>query len=281
MPMLEKATPRGFPFLSRTKQLRYVAAGQLIQAAIDEAAPGDTILVEPGSYTEQLTIARTKSNLTIISIGGRGAAYTEPTTEDAGGLICHADDVTIVGLGVAAEDDTSAAAVAVTGSRFRGYGMKIEGGADQVVIGPGTVAQEEAGTHGTGSDWLFEDCEFCWGTDGVVLTCTDYGAVTQGVIRRSRFHNLSGKHITEAVGSGGTASIAFRNFLVDECIFDALEDGTLPTNFIDLNGDNGNTGVVSRCVFPTAINSGKNLVSTAMLWVSNYHTGGISTGQPS
>lgn len=281
MTMLEKATPRGFPFLSRTKQLRYVAAGQLIQAAIDEAAAGDTILIEPGSYTEQLTIARTKSNLTLISIGGRGAAFTEPTTEDAGGLICHADDVTIVGLGIAAEDDTSAASMLITGSRFRGYGMKVEGGADQVVIGPGTVAQEAAGTHGVGADWLFEDCEFCWGTDGIVLTCTDYGAVTQGRIRRSLFHNLSGKHLTEAVGSGGAAAVAFQNIWVEECVFSPSDAGDLPTNFIDLNGDNANTGVVARCVFPTAIDSAKNLVSTAMLWVSNYHTGGISTGQPS
>lgn len=273
--------PRGYPLANPFKERRYVANAQTIQSVIDQCVAGDTVLVEPGSYTEQITIARTKSNLTIIALGGRGAAFTEPATEDAGGLICHADDVTIIGLGIAAEDDTSAAALTVTGSRFRAYGCKIEGGANQVVIGPGTVAQEAAGTHGVGADFLFEDCEVCWGTNGIVLTCTDYGAVTQGVIRNSRFHNLATKHITEAVGSGGSAAVGFRNILIDGCVFDTLEDGTLPTNFIDLNADNANTGIVTRCAFPTAINSGKNLVSTAMLWVGNFHTGGISAAQPS
>lgn len=254
-----------------------------IQKAVDIATRGTTIIVAPGQYDETVTISRTSahSNLTIMGMGGRGAAYIEPSTEDTAGMVCHADDVTLINIGVAAEDETSAAALTVTGSRFRAYGCKIEGGADQLIIGPGTVAQEAAGTHGRGADWLFHDCEFAWGTDGIVLTCTDYGGVTQGLIDKCRFHNLTAKHITEAVGSGGSAAVTFFNIVIQDCTFDDLEDGTAPTNYIDLNGDNANTGVVTRCSFPTAINSGLNLVSTAMHWVCNYHTGGISTGQPS
>lgn len=253
-----------------------------ISAAVSAAASGDRIIVAPGQYDETVTIPRTKSKLTIEGTGGRGAAYIEPTTEDADGMIVHADDVTIINLGIAGEDETSGVdALTVTGARFRAYGCKIEGGNKQLVLGPGTVAQEAAGTHGRGSDALFSDCEFCWGTDGVHLTCTDYGGVTQARFERCRFHNLSGKHITETVGSGGAADVTFFNVQIIECDFDDLEDGTAPTNYIDLNGNNANTGVVSRCTFPTAINSGLNLVSTAMHWVSNFHTGGVSTGQPS
>lgn len=254
-----------------------------IQKAVDNATRGTVIIVAPGQYDETVTISRTSAhaNLTIMGMGGRGAAFIEPSTEDAAGMVVHADDVTLINLGVAAEDETSAVALTVTGARFRATGCKIEGGAKQLVIGPGTVAQEAAGTHGDAGDALFQDCEFCWGTDGIHLTCTDYGAVTQCRIERCRFHNISGKHITETVGSGGAAAVTFQNVTIDECTFDDLDDGTAPTNYIDLNGDNANTGVVSRSVFPTAINSGKNLVSTAMHWVSNYHTGGISTGQPS
>lgn len=258
-----------------------------IQAAVDASLNNDTIFVAPGQYDETVTIGRTNGDgtarhkLTIIGLGGRGAAYIEPSTEDAGGLVCHADDVTIVNLGIAAEDETSAVALTVTGARFRAIECKIEGGAKQLVIGPGTVAQEAAGTHGRGSDALFEDCEFCWGTDGIHLTCTDYGGVTQARFKNCRFHNLTGKHLTETVGSGGAAAVTFFNLTVIECDFDDLEDGTAPTNYIDLNGDNANSGVVAKCVFPTAINSGLNLVSTAVHWVSNFHTGGISTGQPS
>lgn len=254
-----------------------------IQKAVDLAKRGTTILVAPGQYDETVTISRTSahSQMTIMGMGGRGAAYIEPSAEDAAGMVCNADDVTLINLGVAAEDATSAAALTVTGARFRAYGCKIEAGADQLVIGPGTVAQEAAGTHGTGADFLLHDCEFAWGTDGIVLTCTDYGAVTQGRISKCHFHNLSAKHITEAVGSGGSAAVTFFNIVIEDCTFDDLEAGTPPTNYIDLNGDNANTGVVTRCSFPAAINSGLNLVSTAMHWVCNYHTGGISTGQPS
>lgn len=254
-----------------------------IQKAVDLATRGTTIVVAPGQYDETVTISRTSahSNMTIMGMGGRGAAYIEPSTEDTAGMVCHADDVTLINLGIAAEDETSAAALTVTGSRFRAYNCKIEGGADQLIIGPGTVAQEAAGTHGVGADALFRDCEFCWGTDGVVLTCTDYGGVTQHRYERCRFHNLTAKHFTEAVGSGGSAAVTFFNIVIVDCDFDDLEDGTAPTNYIDLNGNNANTGVVTRCSFPTAINSGLNLVSTAVHWVSNFHTGGVSTGQPS
>jgi hypothetical protein len=255
-----------------------------IQKAVDNATEGSVILVAPKTdgYDETVTYARADAAMvTIVGIGPRGSVFIDPSTEDAAGMVVHQDDITLINIGVAAEDDTSAAALTVTGSRFRAYGCKIEGGADQIIIGPGTVAQEAAGTHGVGADFLFDDCEICWGTDGVVLTCTDYGAVTQGVFRKSRFHNLTANGITEAVGSGGSAATTYRNIVVDECVFDDLEDGTAPTNaYIDLNANNGNTGVVSRCVFPVASNGGKVLLSTALVCVGCFFTGGISTGQP-
>jgi hypothetical protein len=252
-----------------------------IQEAVDDAVAGDRILIAPGAYDETVTIARAKSNLTLVGMGGRGSVFIEPSTEDASGLICHADDVTIVNIGAAGEDETSAIALTVTGSRFRAYGCKLEGGLSQLVIGPGTVAQEAAGTHGVGADGLFEDCEFAWGTNGVVLTASDYGAVTQQRFRGCKFHNLTAAAFEESTGSGGAADIVFRNLEISDCTFDDLEGGTAPTAFILLNGDNANDGIVTNCRFPSAINSGKNLVSTALHWVSNFHTGGVSTGQPS
>lgn len=258
-----------------------------IQMAVDSVAsfaPNNSyIFVAPGQYDETVTIARSGgiTNLTIIGLGGRGAAYIEPSTEDAAGMVVHADDVTLINLGVAAEDDTSAVALTVTGARFRAYGCKIEGGAQQLLIGPGTVAQEAAGTHGTGADALIDDCEICWGTEGIVLQGTDYGGCTQTYIRNSRFHDLTASSIGENVGSGGSAAVTFFGLNVRNCTFEDLEDGTAPTAWCLLNGDNANTGVISNNSFPTAINSGDNLVSTAVHWVSNYHTGGVSTAQPS
>lgn len=254
-----------------------------IQAAVDAAVDGnaDAILVVPGQYAETVTVSRSHDKLTIIGLGGRGAAYIEPTTEDASGMLVHADDVTLRNLGVAGEDETSAVALTVTGSRFRAYESKFEGGLRQVLIGPGTVAQEAAGTHGRGADSLFEDCEIAWGTEGIVLQGTDYGGCTQTYIRNCRFHDLTAESIGENVGSGGSAAVTFFGLNVRGCTFEDLENGTAPTKYISLNADNANAGQVANCEFPSAINSGKNLVSTAVHWVSNMHTGGISTGQPS
>lgn len=257
---------------------RAMASLQSAVDAVDRA--GSLIVVAPGQYDETVTIARSAAlaGLQIIGLGGRGAAYIEPSTEDAGGLVCHADDVSIENLGVAGEDETSAKALTVTGSRFRAHRCKFEGGLTQLAIGPGTVAQEAADTHGRGADFIFTECEFAWGTNGVVLTATDFGAVTQGLFSHCRFHNLTAASFEE---TGGSAAVRFQNIVIDQCIFDTIDDGTVPTKWISLNDDNANTGIVSRCVFPTAINSGKNLCSTKMLWIGNVHTGGIAAAQPS
>jgi hypothetical protein len=260
-------------------------AFRTITKAVALAVAGDVFYLAPGRYDEALiTVSRKDAanrdlnNLQFVGVGGRGSVFIEPSTEDQGGMVVHADDVTLINIGVAAEDETSAVALTVTGARFRAYGCKIEGGASQIVIGPGTDAQITAGTRGDGADALFRDCEICWGTNGIVLTASDYGAVTQPRFERCRFHDLSAASFEEA---GGSVDIRFRGLVVDGCIFEPNEDGTIPTKYLSLNDDNTNAGVVADCQFPCAINSGNNLVSTAVLWVANKHTGGISTGQPS
>lgn len=251
-----------------------------VAQAIANAVAGDTIYIAPGEYDEAVTIARTKNNLTLIGAGGRGAAFINPSTANATAVTIHADDVTLINVGC--DGDGTGSGCVVTGSRFRAYGCKFEGGANGLVIGPGTVAQEAAGTHGRGADSLVEDCEFAWSTaTGVLLKASDYGACTQNFFRKCKFHNLTAASFEESTGTGGAAGVLFRNLEISDCVFDDMEDGTAPTAWVLLDGDNANTGIVTRCSFPTAINSGDNLVSTALHWVSNYHTGGVSGAQPS
>lgn len=228
---------------------------------------------------EVVVIPRYASGLMIIGQGPRGSVGIDPSTEDAIGIDNRADDVELRNIGIAAEDDTAGNyAFRNYGTRVRAYGCKIEGGDFQLGLGPGTDAQITAGSHGKGADCLFYDCEFCWGTNGVRLVASDYGAVTQAMFRRCKFHNLTASAFEE---TGGSVDIRFRNLEIVECTFDDPEGGVAPTKYISLNDDNANDGIVSDCRFPTAINSGLNLVSTALHWVSNKHTGGISTGQPS
>ena len=250
---------------------------QTITAALALMSAGDILHLAPGEYDEEVTIARTLSKITIIGHGGRGACFNNPTGTNKTAFTNHADDVTFLNVGC--DGAGTGGGMVNTGSRFRAYGCKFEGGANALILTLGTVAQEAAGTHGVGADCLIDDCEFAWSSAaGIKLVATDYGAVTQIFVRRCKFHNLSAAHFEE---SGGTASIRFRNLEISDCVFDDDEGGTPPTKFISLNDDNGNDGIVTRCSFPTTLAGGLNLVSTALHWVSNYMTGGISTGQPS
>lgn len=240
------------------------------------------ILMAPGEYDEVVTISRPtaeSANMTIVGAGPRGSVYVATSTTNGVAMTNHADDVTFINVGL--DGDGTGAGLINTGSRMRAYGCKIEGDDIACQMTLGTVAQEAAGTRGTGADCLFSDCEFAWATRGVLVTCTDYGAVTELFISGCYFHDHSAAAIDESVGSGGSAAVLFQGVRIDSCIFNDLEDGTAPTAFILMNDNNANAGIVTKCSFPSAINSGKNLVSTALHWVSNFHTGGVSTGQPS
>jgi hypothetical protein len=145
----------------------------------------------------------------------------------------------------------------------------------------GTVAQHAAHTKGNGADCLFESCEFAWAASGVELVCTDYGSVTELQIVNCWFHDLDTKHIYETVGSGGSAAVMYKTLLLQGNVHMKDEAGTAPTDYVLLNGNNGNTGLMTGCVFPQALAGGKVLVSTALVVAGCFFTGGISTAQPS
>lgn len=253
-----------FPFLTVAK-------------ALTVASAGDTIALAPGDYSEAaLTIARALRGLTIIGHSGRGGSAIATSTSNGTCLTNLANDVTLINVGLAG--DGTGGGLTNYGDRLRCYGCKIEGGTWPLILTLGTVAQIAALTHGKGADVLIDDCEFCWADNAVRLVATDYGAVTQAEFRNCKFHNQTASCFEE---SGGTVSIRFRNLKIIDCIFDDQEGGAPPTKYISLNDDNGNDGIVTGCRFPTAINSGLNLVSTALHWIGNYHTGGIAAAQPS
>jgi hypothetical protein len=65
-----------------------------IQAAINAAADGDTILVGPGTYNENLTVDK---SLTILSTNGRGVTFISANTNDTPIVSITADGVTVGG----------------------------------------------------------------------------------------------------------------------------------------------------------------------------------------
>lgn len=248
-----------------------------IQAAITAAGNGDQIFIDPGEYAENIVIPHTKQNLVLVGMGGRGSVAIQALTNGVA-ITNHARDVALVNIG--GEGDGTGGGLANYGRRFRAYGCKFEGGALAAKFTLGTDAQITAGTHDKGDDTLCEDCEFAYATTGVLLAATDYGAVTQNFFKRCYFHSLPTASFEE---SGTSAGVHYRGLVIDESVFGAGDEETdaLPTKWISLDDDNANSGIVSRCVFPAAINSGKNLCSTGLRWIGNFHTGGVAGAQPS
>ncbi len=101
-----RAAPASIP-----PETQIVQAGESIQAAVDQAHPGDTIQIMPGSYHEQITIKVNHLTLQGVSLDGQ-----LPTLDGEGklaeGIIACADQVDIKNLmirnythdGVLAED---------------------------------------------------------------------------------------------------------------------------------------------------------------------------------
>ena len=73
-----------------------------IQAAVNAAKPGDTILVAPGTYTEQVVVPADKDRISIISERPQKAVIKEPATLSPASRsivdVKGADDVTIAGF---------------------------------------------------------------------------------------------------------------------------------------------------------------------------------------
>lgn len=228
---------------------------------------GDVILVAPGAYNETVTVS--KSNVTIIGLGGRGAAYIEPSTAGAEGMQVTADDVTVINLGIAGDDTADYALNLNSCSRFRAYGCKIElaDGAGSAVLIDGTADDQTA-------DALFEDCEVCWAAKGFTFDDSAYGYPTQIFVKRAHFHNITTNMF------GVAASGLVKNLLIEGCTFDRAEDGTGPTDYILLS-DNGNTGLIANNSFAHATNQAAVLtIGSGLMWVANRTEAGISTARP-
>jgi PGF-pre-PGF domain-containing protein len=91
-----------------------VQPGSLVQAAVDTASSGDTIILKPGTYTENIKI--TKSDLTIRSESGNPddtMIKAKNSTDNA--LFVQADNVKISGIKAAAATAESTSGICLSG----------------------------------------------------------------------------------------------------------------------------------------------------------------------
>lgn len=247
-----------------------------ITYALTKLAAGDTLYVMPGAYVESPVIPAALNGITIVGLGGRGSAFIEPSAAGAEGLQVLASDVTLVNLGVAG-DDTGDYALNIKGNsaghygrRFRAYGCKFElaDGAGPAVLINGDADYQAA-------DILLEDCEFAYAGFGIQFDDSGYGYPTQVFVSNCRFHNIATACIGEATGGGVT------NLEVTNCIFDNLEDGTPPTDYVKVDRA-GDTGIFSGNKFATATNAtGVLTIAAGIMWVVNATEAGWSAARPS
>jgi parallel beta-helix repeat protein len=123
----------GFPAVSGAAVTIIVRPGQSIQAAVDAAAPGDTILVEPGSYAEPgvacpadpaqtCAVAISKDRIRLIGLthGRRQVVLVNPGGQDVGIQVARTGDPACL----------SDPAKTVHGSLVRGFtlsGFRLDG----------------------------------------------------------------------------------------------------------------------------------------------------------
>jgi hypothetical protein len=250
--------------------------------AVASALPGDVILVAPGTYPETVTIPYGAGPLTIMAMGPAGSVKIAPTTTNANALVNNADDVTLIGLSLVANG--TGTGLVNSGARCHPQGCSFSSSASGglgVNMIPGTTAQQAALTNSTALNCFLDSCEFTKLANGLALTGVDAGALTGLQVKGCRFHVITTDHIKEVVGSGGAAAATYADLSIDSCVFGRNAAGAEPTAYILLNGNNANNGIVTKCSFPTAHNGGKNLVSTLLIWASNFMSDGISAAQPS
>lgn len=77
-----------------------VSEGDSIQDAIDNAEPGDTIGVEPGTYGENLNVPENLDNLDIVSTGDPSETVIYNENDEDPTITIEASDVTLDGFDI-------------------------------------------------------------------------------------------------------------------------------------------------------------------------------------
>jgi hypothetical protein len=229
-----------------------------ITLAVAAAQAGDTILIAPGSYVESVTI--TTSNISLVGCGNRGDVSVVPSVANATaikvqGTATRTAGVTLINVG--AETNGTGIGFHVLGNtrRIRAYGCKFEGGTDAMKL--------ESDATGSVGDTRFVDCEICWATNGVHLTASGGGdPVTQTLFQGCLLHNL----VTDCIKN---VTVHSTNLWIDSNIFDNQEDGTQPTQFLDI-AVASTTGYVTNNVFATTVfSTAKFGIATGVLFSNN------------
>ena len=207
-----------------------VGPGQSVQAAIDLAGPGDRVLVQPGTYTEQIDFG----GKDIQVVGVAGAAQTVLDGAGAGPVVRFSGGETVT---------TRLAGLTVTGGTFSGFGA----GGVQCLNGAtpsieDCVVQGNSGKWGggiSGSPYLRRSAIL-----GNTASLTHGGGIYGAP--QMQYCVVAGNHATSADGGGlylanGAATIEDCVFIENAAVFANSSGGGI---YIDSTA----TAQIRRCV---------------------------------
>lgn len=270
----------------------WTTAFETINKAIEDitAYDGSVIFLSEGNYDEVIEFSSDCAGLTVIGFGNIGDVTINKADGSSGYVKVRGNDITFININfstaISGDVDYS---VKITGDRFSAFGCQFENTNNEniaLLLEPANLASQTAGTDGSASQAIIENCTFCWCDYGIVFkTYYTSGegdpslALTQEWIKNCRFHNV----VESCIYGDDTHNVgSVRNLIVENCVFDNLEDGTEPDTYIELDtGTVEQTGIITNNKFATATNNDSIFkIATNIKWVCNMTEAGVSTTRP-
>lgn len=199
-----------------------------IQDAVNNSVPGDTIIVRPGTYTENVLVNTT--GLTIRSESNNGAVQVKPLDENASTFLIEADSTTISGLNITGPSKNyDKDAVFVYGDMNKLTGNTIENGSIELgpeglgnIIAENKISDAEEGIHIS-----------CCGRDTNVVSDNIISNCSTGIYEFDQGADIRNNRITDChngialtIGSSGEID---NNTILNCDVGIRLGEGSYPT----------------------------------------------------
>ena len=230
---------------------------------------GDTIVIQRGTYTENVTI--TQNGLTLKSASGEGypdhVVITGRTIVTASnctfiGIEFFSNSATLPSVTVGSQGGTDRNSTAFLGCSFA------SDGSTEPLVGLKMFG---------GNNYRIRGCNFIDNGSGIVFEGSADSFPSNIQIRDSLFMENTTAHVrTSTVALDGTGPGSFENLTMVNCVLN--RGAVTPTDQVNLAGGNG---IIANCMFAEVTNNSGNIViPTGVLFVANGTEAGISTARP-